>query len=163
LTVALDGWIYAPIGGPYHFELTAGGDALLELDGVPHLGLGDHGATLSTPWATDPVTGARRAEIGLGAGFHRLTLIYRRHLGPARLRLRWAPPYLTRYRVIPRDVLFAGGTSALARDRRSLALRGRRAGTAALVLVLTAPLGGLLAWTGGRLTRPTAAPTTAPG
>lgn len=159
LTVAIDGWVYAPVGGRYHFELTARGDALLELDGVPHLGLGDHGATLRTPWATNPVTGARRAAIDLETGFHRLALIYRRLPEPARLRLRWTPPYVTRYRVLPADFLLAGKTSAEVRAGRSLALRSRRAGVLAIVLVLACPLGGLLARTRDRLVRRAAAPT----
>jgi hypothetical protein len=151
LAAAIDGWVYAPIGGRYHFELTAWGDALLGLDGAPHLGVGDHGATLRTPWATDPATGARRAAIDLEMGFHRLTLVHRRHPGGVRLRLRWAPPYLSRYRAIPRDFLLAGETSAQERRGRSLALSGRRAGTLVMVLVLAAPLGSLLVWTRDRL------------
>jgi hypothetical protein len=153
LTAAIDGWVYAPIGGRYHFELTAWGDALLELDGAPHLGVGDHGATLRTPWATDPATGARRAAIDLEMGFHRLTLVHRRHPNGASLRLRWAPPYVSRYRAIPRDFLLAGETSAQERRSRSLALGGRRAGILAMVLVLTAPLGGLLVRSRDRLLR----------
>jgi hypothetical protein len=161
LTVALDGWVYAPVGGEYHFELTAGGDALLELDGVPHLGLGDHGATLRTNWATDPATGARRAARRLETGFHRLTVIHRHRVGPTRLRVRWVPPYITRYRSIPKDFLLAGETSAPTRRGRALALGGRRAGTLVMALVLALPLGGVLARARDRLAPRTTAPAAA--
>jgi hypothetical protein len=158
LTVALDGWLYAPVGGRYHFELTARGDALLELDGLPHLGLGDHGATLETAWATNMATGARRAAIDLDRGFHRLALFYRRHPEPARLRLRWTPPYVTRYRTIPEAYLLAGAPSAERHEGRALALLGRRAGILLIVLVLTWPLGGLVVRMRDHLMRRATAP-----
>ena len=144
LAIALTGWVYAPIEGQYHFELNVRGDALLEIDGIPFMGRGEHGANLRTPWATDSKTGARRAAIDLQSGFHRVTVSHRLQAGPARFGLRWTPPYLTRYRSIRADFLLADGASARGRAARTLALRARRAGLVAMALLTAAPLTVLL-------------------
>jgi hypothetical protein len=99
-SVDLAGWVYAPLSGPYHFELTAVGSTLLEVDGVALLGFGDQEAKVRIPWATDP-SGARRAAADLVAGFHRIVLSYRPPDDVMYAVLRWTPRYLTKPRPIP--------------------------------------------------------------
>jgi hypothetical protein len=139
--VVLSGWIFAPVSGDYHFELAAHGDALLEVDGAPFLGLNVHGAEITREWATDE-TGARRASGPLGTGFHRLTLFYRPGEGPAGVRLRWTPPYVDRPRSIPVRYLLPEGTPPETRRWRAFALTSRRIGRAALVVLVAVPLSG---------------------
>lgn len=142
LSVVVAGWTYAPVSGSYHFALTAHGDALVEIDGRPLLGLGDHGATLHTHWATDP-SGARRAAIGLERGFHRVRLLYRQPADRANLALRWFAPYQTRPRQIPLRYLLPDGTSPETRQWRALALAGQRLGLVVLVSLLVARFVGI--------------------
>ena len=142
--VALSGWIFAPVSGEYHFELAARGDALLEVDGAPFMGVGDHGVEISRGWATDP-SGARRAEGRLDRGFHQIALFYRPGEGPAGLRLRWTAPDVTRPRPIPVRYLLPDGTPPEARQWRARALTCRRIGLAALAGLIAVPLSGLAA------------------
>ena len=142
LGVVMAGWTYAPAPGPYHFELTAYGDALVEIDGRPLLGLGQHGAKLETNWVTDP-SGARRAMISLAAGFHRVRLLYRQPADRAHLALRWLAPYQTRPRQIPLRYLLPDGTSPETREGRALALAGQRLGIVLLVSLLVVRLVGI--------------------
>ena len=142
--VVLSGWIFAPVSGDYHFELEARGDALLEVDGEPFLGLGAHGAEISRGWATDP-SGARRAEGSLDWGFHQIALFYRPGEGPAGLRLRWTAPDITRPRTIPVRYLLPDGTPPETRQWRARALMCRRIGLAALAGLIAVPLSGVVA------------------
>jgi hypothetical protein len=129
------------VSGEFHFELLAQGDALLEVDGVPFLGLNAHGAEITREWATD-ASGARRTAGRLRTGFHRVTLFYRPGEGPAGLRLRWTPPYVDRPRPIPVRYLLPDGTPPETRRWRALALTCRRLGLAALVVLVAVPLSG---------------------
>ncbi len=142
--VVLSGWIFAPVSGDYHFELAALGDALLEVDGAPFLGVNAHGAEITRVWATDP-SGARRAAGALGAGFHRLTVSYRPGEGPAGVRLRWMPPDTGRPRSIPVRYLMPDGTPPGMLRWRAFALMCRRFGIAALVVLVAVPLSGAVA------------------
>jgi hypothetical protein len=141
LSVVMVGWTYAPVPGPYHFVLTANWDALVEVDGYPLVGLGGHGATLKTAWATDR-SGARRAMIQLGAGFHRVRLLYRQPAELADLALRWIAPYQTRPLGIPARYLLPGETSPETLRWRVLALTGQRLGVVVLVSLLVVRLVG---------------------
>ena len=140
MPVALTGWIFAPVSGAYHFRLAAAGDARLEIDGAPLLGLGEHQATIETRWATDP-DGARRAETRLGAGFHRIAVFYRTREDAPRLSVRWTPPLLTRYRQVPVRYLLPDDTSTRARRGRAGLLTGARLGIVTLVVLLMLRLG----------------------
>jgi hypothetical protein len=142
LSVVLAGWTYAPVPGPYHFELTSYGDALLEIDGYALLGFGDHGARLKTPWATDR-SGARRAMKHLPAGFHRVRLLYRQPDDRAHLALRWFAPYQTRPQEIPPRYLLPDGTSSGTLQWRARMLTAQRAGIVVLVSLLVVRLVGL--------------------
>ena len=148
LSVVMAGWTYAPVPGAYTFELTAYGDALVEIDGQPLLGLGNHGATLQTPWATDP-SGARRAMTQLRAGFHQVRLLYRRPADRAHLALRWFAPYQARPRQIPLRYLLPAGTSPETRQWRAMALAGQRLGLFLLVSLLVVRLVGIARRLGG--------------
>ncbi len=143
LSVVLAGWTYAPVPGPYHFELTSYGDALVEIDGYALLGLGDHGATLKTSWATDR-SGARRASIHLPAGFHRVRLLYRQPDDRAHLALRWVAPYQTRPQEIPPRYLLPDGTSSETLQWRARVLTAQRLGVAVLVSLLVVRLVGIV-------------------
>ena len=142
LSVVLTGWTYAPVPGPYHFELTSDGDALLEIDGYALLGFGDHGATLKTPWATDR-SGARRAMKHLPAGFHRVRLLYRQPADRAHIALRWFAPYQTRPQEIPPRYLLPDGTSSGTLQWRARMLTAQRIGIVVLVSLLVVRLVGL--------------------
>jgi hypothetical protein len=139
--VVLSGWIFAPVSGDFHFELAAHGDALLEVDGAPFLGVNAHGAEITREWATDE-TGARRASGELRAGFHRVTLFYRPGEGPAGVRLRWTPPHVDRPRSIPVRYLLPDGTPPETLRWRGVALMCRRIGLAAVVVLVALPLSG---------------------
>jgi hypothetical protein len=138
----LAGWTYAPVSGPYHFELTSYGDALVEIDGYPLLGFGDHGATLKTNWATDP-SGARRAMMHLRAGFHRVRLLYRQPDDRAHVALRWFAPHQTRPRRIPPRYLLPDGTSPETLQWRARVLAAQRLGVVVLVSLLVFRLVGI--------------------
>jgi hypothetical protein len=142
LSVVLTGWTYAPVSGPYHFELTSYGDALVEIDGYPLLGFGDHGATLKTNWATDP-SGARRAMMHLRAGFHRVRLLYRQPDDRAHVALRWFAPHQTRPRRIPPRYLLPDGTSPETLQWRARVLAAQRLGVVVLVSLLVFRLVGI--------------------
>jgi hypothetical protein len=142
LSVVLAGWTYAPVPGPYHFELASYGDALLEIDGYALLGFGDHGATLKTSWATDR-SGARRAMIHLRAGFHRVRLLYRQPDNHAHLAVRWFAPYQTRPQPIPTRYLLPDGTSSGTLQWRARMLTAQRVGIVVLVSLLVVRLVGL--------------------
>jgi len=139
--VVLSGWIFAPVSGDFHFELAAHGDALLEVDGAPFLGVNAHGAEITREWATDE-TGSRRASGELRAGFHRVTLFYRPGEGPAGVRLRWTPPHVDRPRSIPVRYLLPDGTPPETLRWRGGALTCRRIGLAAVVVLVALPLSG---------------------
>jgi hypothetical protein len=142
LSVVLTGWTYAPLSGPYHFELASYGDALVEIDDRPLLGLGQHGATLVTNWVTDP-SGARRAQVQLETGFHRVRLLYRQPDAHAHAALRWLPPYHSRPRQIPLRYLLPDGTSPDVLQGRTWALTGQRVGIVLLVSLLVVRLAGI--------------------
>jgi hypothetical protein len=139
LLVTIDGWLYAPVAGDYDFRLAALGDALLEIDGAPIVGLGDHEAELTLHWATDP-DGARRVLTRLQTGFHRIGLFYRRPAGAAHLTLRWTVPDTVTHRAIPASYLLPGDASLATRRWQGLLLAGRRAGVLALALLLAVRL-----------------------
>jgi hypothetical protein len=142
LSVVITGWTYAPVPGPYHFELAAHGAALVEIDDRPLLGLGQHGATLVTNWVTDP-SGARRAQVQLETGFHRVRLLYRQPDAHAHAALRWLPPYHSRPRQIPLRYLLPDGTSPDVLQGRTWALTGQRVGIVLLVSLLVVRLAGI--------------------
>jgi hypothetical protein len=144
------GWTYAPVPGPYHFVLNANWEALVEVDGYPLVGLGGHGATLKTAWATDR-SGGRRAMIQLGAGFHRVRLLYRQPAELADLALRWIAPYQTRPVEIPARYLLPAETSAETVRWRALALGGQRLGIVVLVSLLVVRLVGFGRRVGARV------------
>jgi hypothetical protein len=148
LSVVMAGWTYAPVSGPYHFELTANWDALVEVDDYPLVGLGSHGATIETPWATDP-SGARRTVIQLRAGFHRVRLLYRQPAELAHVALRWVAPYQTRAMPIPPRYLLPDETSSETLRWRARALGGQRLGMVVLVSLLVLRLVGIVRRLGG--------------
>ena len=135
LRVSMTGWLYVPVAGDYHLRLHTRGDALLEIDGAPIVGLGSHEAELTIPWATDP-DGARRALASLARGFHRISLFYRQREGPVHLVLRWGAPFHTTYERIPDRYLLPGDASIATRRWRGLFFLGRRIGILALALLL---------------------------
>ena len=153
LSVVIAGWTYAPVPGPYHFELAAHGDALVEIDGRPLLGLGQHGATLETNWMTDP-SGARRAQVHFRTGFHQVRLLYRQPDDHAHVALRWFPPYHSRPRQIPPRYLLPDETSPEIRQWRGLVLAGQRLGIVLLVSLLVVRLVGVVRRFGGFVATP---------
>jgi hypothetical protein len=143
LHVSMTGWLYVPVAGDYNLRLHTLGDALLEIDGTPIVGLGSHEAELTIPWATDP-DGARRVLFTLARGFHRINLFYRQREGAVHLVLRWGAPFHTTYERIPDRFLLPGDASAATRRWRGLFFLGRRVGILVLALLLVTRLAHVL-------------------
>jgi hypothetical protein len=142
LGAAIAGWVFMPWTGEYQFELTARGDARLEIDGAVVLHVGD----LETPGPADEPpdgTAVRRAPANLLKGFHRITIVSRQPVGDAHLVLRWTPPDLTGSRAIPAYYLLPDDAAPETRRWRALILVGHRAGFLAMTLLVVLRLAGL--------------------